>query len=181
MRFSTAVIAVAILTMASQASAEGPPADAAVSTAPAEGAGAPLSTRQQIDQYLASSPAATPAPDLYRQGDAAREAEGKRRIRGEVSLGVGTGGYRNGSVSAVIPLGETGALALGYSRTENGYGFIDHGQRGYVYDDDFDSLSAPLSLETGCDASLRGRGWYNDVQPELTGRIRTAAERCATR
>lgn len=173
MRSSTAIFAVAILAVSGPAWAQSPAADVAVSTAPAEGAGAPLSTRQQIDQYLASSPAA----GSDREGGV--DAERERRIRGEVSVGVGTGGYRSGSVSAVIPLGETGTLALGYSRTENGYGYGDvgHGQPGYGYG--YDGLSQPLTLDANCGAGQRARGWYG--QPAPVGRAQASAEDCERR
>ena len=174
MRSFTAILAFAVLAMTGQAWAQSPTGDGAVSTAPAEGGGAPLSTRQQIDQFLATSPAVSPLPD--RDGADGREADGDRRIRGQVSVAVGTGGYRSGSVSAVIPLGETGSLALGYSRTENGYGYIGNGQPGYGYG--YDGLTEPLALEANCGVSRRERAWYGP--PELLGSP-MSAERCAPR
>lgn len=170
MRISAAVLAVAALAMTGQALAQSAPADGAVSTAPAQGGGAPLSTGQQIDQYLATSPAVRPAPD---DGSAL----GERRIRGEVSVGVGTNGYRSGSVSAVIPLGETGTLALDFSRTENGFGYMGQGQPGYGHG--YDGLSAPQLLQADCGVNRRAGGWNS--APEPLEFPQAPAEPCTTR
>lgn len=43
-----------------------------------------------------------------------------RKLHGEVSGGVGTGGYRDVGVWMSIPIGETGRIDLSYSQTENG-------------------------------------------------------------
>jgi hypothetical protein len=43
-----------------------------------------------------------------------------RKLHGEVSAGIGTGGYRDVGVWMSIPIGETGRLDLNYSQTENG-------------------------------------------------------------
>lgn len=178
MRISAAILAVAALAMTGQALAQSEPTDGAVSTAPAQGGGAPLSTGQQIDQYLATSPAASAARNRDEPEDiAVRDGQGERRIRGEVSVGVGTGGYRSGSVSAVIPLGETGTLGLSLSRTENGFGYLGDGRPGYGYG--YDSLSAPQTPAADCGSNgreLGERGWYN--QPDLTGRLQAGLEPC---
>lgn len=175
MRFSTVIIAGAALAMAGQAWAQTSPADGPVGTAPSGGQDAPLSTRQQIDQYLASSPEVSPAADLYRQGLAGRDADGKRRIHGAISLGVGTGGYRSGSVSAVFPLGETGVLAFSYSQTKNGYGYGPYGDPRYGYD----SRSAPPAFEADCVASGPEQEGYG--QPAPRGASQAWPERCARR
>jgi hypothetical protein len=181
MRLSAAVLAVAALAMTGQALAQSSPADGAVSTAPAQGGGAPLSTGQQIDQYLATSPVASAARNRDEPEDiAVRDGQGEGRMRGEVSVGVGTGGYRSGSVSAVIPLGETGTLGLSLSRTENGFGYLGDGRPGYGYG--YDGLSAPQTPGTICGADGREpgeRGWYS--QPDLTGRSPAGSEQCPNR
>ena len=154
---SSAVIAlVAALAMAGQASARTPPVDGPVSTAPA-GGGSPLSTQQQIDQYLAPSP----DDNRPRAGVAATDLDADRRIHGEVSVAVGSNGYRAGSVSAVIPIGEAGTLALSYSKSKGGNGYVDNDRPGYVYD----SLSAPAVIGAACGASKR----YGQPAPTPTG------------
>lgn len=172
MRFSTAIIAAAALAMAGQAWAQTSPADGPVGTAPS-GEDAPLSTPQQIDQYLASSPAVSSAADPYRQGLAATDADGKRRIHGAISLGVGTGGYRSGSVSAVFPVGETGVVALSYGQTKNGHVYGRFGDPRYGYDSRF----APSALEGDCAASGPERAWYGQSAPG--GASQAWPERCA--
>ncbi len=76
------------------------------SPTPAE---APMSTAEQIDAFIRSSPAR-----------AARTAEtdiksvvpAQRRAHGEVSVGVGTRGYRSIYMRSDIPIGETGTLSV---------------------------------------------------------------------
>ncbi len=101
-----------------------------VATAP-NGTGAPAlsaapaandHTGSQIDAWVASDGGASQAgPD----------GPAPRTIHGEVSAGVGTGGYRNVSGVADIPVGQTGDLIVAASSTSGqvrggrygGYGF----------------------------------------------------------
>lgn len=55
----------------------------------------------------------------------------KPRIRSEIGVSVGTGGYRSGYIASTIPLGENGMLGIAISKTDHGknsYGY------GYPYD-----------------------------------------------
>jgi hypothetical protein len=94
------------------------------SGAPAVGAAPPANdaTGSQIDAWVASDGgAAQPGSD----------GPAPRTIHGEVSAGVGTGGYRNVSGVADIPVGQTGDLIVAASSTSGqvrggrygGYGF----------------------------------------------------------
>jgi hypothetical protein len=69
-------------------------------------------TAQQIDDFLLSSPA------VSRDADSEPPPALDRGVHGEVSLGVGTHGYRSASVRAEMPLGKSGwlSVAVGESR-----------------------------------------------------------------
>ncbi|MFT4076426.1 MAG: hypothetical protein QM647_12950 [Asticcacaulis sp.] len=64
----------------------------------------------------------------------------RRQIHGSAGVSIGTGGYRSGYVTSIIPLGETGTLGLAYSQTDYGknnryfgYGYDGYGYDGYGY------------------------------------------------
>ena len=63
------------------------------------------------------------------------DKDGKRQVHGEMGVAVGTGGYRSGYVSALIPVGETGTVGVAVSKTDfgkhGGYGY--GGYDGYGY------------------------------------------------
>ncbi len=86
-----------------------------VATAPT-GAGAPAvspappssdATGSQIDAWVADSGASQPGSD----------GPAPRTIHGEISSGMGTGGYRNVSGVADIPVGQTGDVVVAASST----------------------------------------------------------------
>lgn len=84
-----------------------------------------LSTDQQIDRWLeARSTAATAWPD------AATGPADDRKPHGEVSFGIGTGGYRDYGVAVSLPIGENGRLDLRYRQVENGFGYGRYYDRG---------------------------------------------------
>ena len=90
-------------------------AQEAVSTASATPAPvADPSTAAQIDQFIKSAP----TPSLPQDG-VDGITTGDRKMHGEVSVGVGSGGYRSFSALSVIPLGETGTLAIAVSQSRN--------------------------------------------------------------
>jgi len=155
------------------ASAQSPAADAPVATA--NGTSSSPSTQAQIDDYLASSPILeSPRRDLGDLDDQGLEDD--RRIHGQVSLSVGTGGYRSGAVSAVIPLPRDGTLALEYSHTESdrgyGYGY------GPGYGAEADSRE-DLSPFGGC-PSVAWTGAAS-VQPRWIGRDGAGSAPCPLR
>jgi len=91
-----------------------------------------LSTDQQIDRWIAARSTAEKP-----WGEAASEPVDDRKMHGEVSFGIGTGGYRDYGVAVSLPLGENGRLDLRYRQVENGYPYGGYGS-GYdhpYYDD----------------------------------------------
>lgn len=111
------------------ATAQGkPPVEALAAKAPvpAAPAAAPLTTQQQIDAFVYSSP----PMDQDRRGllPADRDENGKRKIHGSMGVSVGTGGYRSAYASALIPVGESATVGVAVSKT-------DYGRRGgFGYD-----------------------------------------------
>ncbi|WP_312166010.1 hypothetical protein [Phenylobacterium sp.] len=76
-----------------------------------------LDTAQQIQRWLAESPAAA-SEEAFAEGV---RLPRDRQIHGEVGIAVGTGGYRSGYITSVMPLGENGTLALTLGQEKNGY------------------------------------------------------------
>lgn len=101
-----------------------------------DAAAKPLTTQEQITAWLADAPRI----DRSSNGasDDAAQPSGPRQIHGEVSVSIGTGGYRSTYASSYIPVGETGILGIAVSQTDFGknstypYGY-DYGYRGYSY------------------------------------------------
>ena len=101
----------------------------APSTAGAAQAAVPhgLTTNEQIDRWLAArAPADTPWVE------AEEGPSDDRKVHGLVSLGVGTGGFRDYGAAVSLPLGESGRLDITYRQVENGYGY-GYGYGGYGY------------------------------------------------
>lgn len=71
--------------------------------------GGTSSTAAQIEDFVRTSPAAG--------SQAASLAEEPRRVHGEVSLGVGSDGYRSVAAEAVIPVGKTGSVGIAVERS----------------------------------------------------------------
>ncbi|RAK50981.1 hypothetical protein [Phenylobacterium deserti] len=155
----------------------GAPADGPIATA---SGGSPLasgrSTEAQIQQYLDSSPAAeaerAPLP-----------LEGERRPHGEVSVAVGTGGYRSGYVRGDFPVGKSGqvSVAVGQSRGRGfyaPYGGVGYG--GHPYGGFYDG-GPRTTTNFGVAAEFSGRRtvaaddrslscrWRGDSAPPLDG------------
>lgn len=106
--------------------AQAPPAPAATTATP------PLTTQQQIDSFIYSSP---PMDQDHRGLLPAalsdeRDADGKRKIHGSMGVSVGTGGYRSAYASALIPVGETTTVGIAVSQT-------DFGKHGGFYADPY--------------------------------------------
>lgn len=78
----------------------------------------PMSTAQQIDAFLQSSPARALPPEDAVDGVTRRD----RQIHGSVSVGVGTGGYRSVYVQSEMPLGSSGRLSLAFGDARYGRG-----------------------------------------------------------
>lgn len=73
-------------------------------------------TAAQIDRWLADSPAASEQEPLAPM----RRIDDPRKIHGEMSVGVGTGGYRSVSGVATIPIGESGSATIALGKTDYG-------------------------------------------------------------
>lgn len=78
-----------------------------------------LDTAEQIKRWLAESPAATTTPEEALSDGVRLPRE--RKIHGEVGVAVGTGGYRSGYITSVMPLGDNGTFALTIGQEKNGY------------------------------------------------------------
>lgn len=157
----TAGLALAALMGASSARAEEAVATASATPAPA----AELSTAAQIDQFIKSAP----PPSLGDQGvDGITPGEGRRQVHGEVAIAVGTGGYRSAYAMSLIPIGETGTLAIAVSESRNtrfgGYGYGGYG--GYGAGDrqsiglSYSSSGATTDPESAC-VGRRGPSWHD--------------------
>jgi hypothetical protein len=102
----------------------------AVATAPTSGpgSGAPISTADQIDNYLKTSPALALPKDALGgvvSGDAPRQ------IHGVVDVSAGSNGYRSAFVATEIPVGKTGTATIAVGETRfNGRGWGGPGYRG---------------------------------------------------
>lgn len=101
--------------------------------AEAERAAKPVTTQDQISAWVADAPPVegsafgyTPRAELDVNGFPL-DKDGKRQVHGEVGVSVGTGGYRSGYVSSLIPIGETGTLGVTVGKTDYG----KHGGYGY--------------------------------------------------
>jgi len=140
-----------VLAAAAAPPSDGPDQDGAMATAPAtavilDGAEAPvapsvpaggpqstsphgLTTDQQIAQWLAAN-SASPAPQ-----DDSPVWRDDRKPHGEVSVSVGTGGYRDYAAAVSLPIGENARLDFSYRQSKNnpyGYGYgYGYGHGGY--------------------------------------------------
>ena len=98
-----------------------------------------LSTDQQIAQWLAAR-----TPSRTTPGDDSGVWRDDRETHGEVSVGFGTGGYRDYGVAMSLPLGESSRLDISVRQVKNGYPYgygYDYG-RGYGHDPYFDDRGA---------------------------------------
>ena len=157
----TAGLALSALLAAGGARAQEAVATASATPAPA----AELSTAAQIDQFIRSAPPAS----LEDEGvDGITPGTGKRQVHGEVGIAVGTGGYRSAYAMSLIPVGETGTLAIAVSESRNarfgGYGYGGYG--GYGAGDrqsiglSYSSSGAATDPEASC-AGRRGPSWHD--------------------
>lgn len=80
---------------------------------------APMTTAEQIDAFIRSSPAASPRAPGEVDGVVQRD---DRQVHGEVSVGVGTGGYRSVYLRTEMPVGENGRVSLAFEDTRYGRG-----------------------------------------------------------
>lgn len=105
MRALPLLAALLLVTPAFAADQDAPMATSNGTVAP----GAASSTAAQIEDFVRTSPAAA--------AQGAPLAEEPRRMHGEVSLGVGSHGYRSVAAQAVIPVGKTGSVGIAVERS----------------------------------------------------------------
>jgi hypothetical protein len=119
--------------------------DAPVATAPAqaETAAPAISTAQQIDDFIKTSPMPDARGDDVMDGVVPRD-DGKPH--GEIGVAVGTGGYRSVYGGTEIPVGKNGRVSLAFEDTKGGY--YGYGRRGYYGSPYF---GGPLGIGGGPD------------------------------
>lgn len=137
--------------------AGGARADEAVTTA-GKGEAPPAvqaQTATQIEDFIRRAPAPS-LDDGTPDGVVPREP---RKVHGQVGVTVGSGGFRSAYAVSVMPVGQTGTLALAvrdtrYGKTGGGYGrgFGDGGGRRTVGM----SLALGEAAREGCRARSRG-------------------------
>jgi hypothetical protein len=135
-----------------------------------------MTTDQQIADWIAARD-----PDRSTWADEDMGPLDDRKVHGQVSAGVGTGGYRQYGATVSVPVGDTGRLDLSYSQTENapwrpydgyGYGY------GYGYGpnrfDPAGELDGPSrdSRSLGFRFESGGRSDHRDSRPEERWRDR---------
>ena len=104
-----------------------------------------LSTADQISRWIGEGKG--DARPVEQWADAWEEAA-PRKMHGEVSAGIGTGGYRDFAAAVSMPLGENGTLNLSVSQTKNAPWAYGYGPYGYT----------PYGYEAGR-YGLNGYGW----------------------
>ncbi len=140
-----AVLVASPLLSAGPAWADEPP----IATAAPDPAAGPraMSVADQIDAYLKSSPVLEVDRPGAVDGVVPDAPADDRRVHGEVSVGVGTGGYRSVYARTDMPLGESGRLSLAFGDTRYGRGWGQGPGR-------FDGYGATLGLGFARDRCL---------------------------
>jgi len=178
--------------------AQAPPAPAATTT--------PLTTQQQIDNFIYHSP---PMDDGHRGILPAglsedRDENGKRKVHGSMGVSVGTGGYRSVYASGLFPVGENTTVGIAVSKTDFGKhggfyadpyyggGYYGGGYGGYGYGRGYgrggSQQSVALSVMSGaggrsadtpegCAPGFRDGGRY--VEPLWVEGLRDGAHPCS--
>ncbi|HYC67011.1 hypothetical protein [Brevundimonas sp.] len=147
------VVATAPATAVALDAAAGPVAPSVNDAAPAMDPHG-LNTDQQIAQWLAAR-----APVETRSGETEFWRD-DRKPHGEVSLGIGTGGYRDYGAAVSLPIGESGRLDISVRQVENGLYPYGYGYgRGYGYEPYFDDggYVFPGAARAGAAAEYEGR------------------------
>jgi hypothetical protein len=88
-----------------------------------------LTTDQQISRWVNER---SPDTQPFALSESAGPAD-DRQMHSEVSVTVGTGGYRDYGVAVSLPLGENGRLNLSYRQVENVYPAYGYPGYGYGY------------------------------------------------
>ena len=121
-------------------------------------------TAAQVDRFIHKAPPVNLDDGMP---DGVTPQDEPRKIHGEVGATVGTGGYRSGYVSAVIPVGKTATVAVAVSETKFGrHGGPGAGYGGYGGYGDRQTLGLGLALGDAAQAPCRGQG-FDPYSPEL--------------
>lgn len=129
--------------------------DAPVATAPiqAETTAPAVSTSQQIDDFIRTSPMPDARRDDALDGVVARE---DAKPHGEVGVAVGTGGYRSVYGRTTMPVGKNAQVTLAFQDTRNGYGY-GYGRHSYGgYGGGYGGTSLGGSLALGGPLGIAG-------------------------
>lgn len=124
-----------------------------------------LNTDQQIARWLAAR-----EPVETRSGEAEFWRD-DRKPHGEVSVGLGTGGYRDYGAAMSLPIGQSGRLDISVRQTENGYPYgygYGYGRgHGYGYEPYFDDggYILPGAAKPDAVAAYEGRVARPDGPP----------------
>lgn len=140
-----------------------------------------LTTEDQIARWIGERKAVGPAAEAW--ADPWEEA-GPRRMHGQVSAGMGSGGYRDFAATVALPIGESGTLNLSVSQTKNapwaypygygygyGYGYpygYGHGLGGYGWRDAYGAVGGPLGVRGRFDQPSRIRPFSLDDERRET-------------
>jgi len=132
-----------------------------------------LTTEQQIGRWLEPARRADLDADPF-AGDIGPVDD--RQMHGEVSAGIGTGGYRSYGAAVSLPVGENGRLDLAYREGKNDYGYgypgygygygydrYGYGPRGRFGDSSSRSMSLGFSWEKDGDSRERRRSMIPDA------------------
>lgn len=131
-----------------------------------------LTTEEQIARWIGERKAEAPGAEPW--ADPWGEPE-PRRMHGQVSAGIGTGGYRDFAADVSLPLGESGTLNLSVSQTKNapwaypyGYGHGAYGAGryygldGYGWRDAYGAVPGPLGARSPYERPSRIRPFDPD-------------------
>ncbi len=143
-----------------------------------------LSTEEQISRWIGERK--TDARPVEQWADAWEEAA-PRKMHGEVSAGIGTGGYSDFAAAVSMPLGENGTLNLSVSQTKNapwgygygpygyapyGYGAGRYGLNGYGWRDAYGAMPGPMGVRSPHERPSRIRPFSTDERQAVPARDR---------
>lgn len=143
-----------------------------------------LSTADQISRWIGEGKG--DARPVEQWADAWEEAA-PRKMHGEVSAGIGTGGYRDFAAAVSMPLGENGTLNLSVSQTKNapwaygygpyaytpyGYEAGRYGLNGYGWRDAYGAMPGPMGVRSPHDRPSHIRAFSTDERQAEPARDR---------
>jgi len=162
MRRTAVLLSLALVATAGAAraaEAQGPVVTAGPTDAPPPAA----DTAAQVENFVHKAP-----PVNLDDGapDGVIGQEEPRKVHGEVGVSIGTGGYRSGYVSSVIPVGKTGTVAIAVGETKFGRrggpgwggGYAPYGER--------QTFGLGLAFGEAAQAPCRGQG-FDPYSPTL--------------